>query len=152
MNRLNYQNYSNYAGAYTDKNIYYNNYYGTNLSGVNNLYKIQQPINTINSNRSYHGSYASNNLNNLSNSCNLSSSYRSSTDSSNYGKIPKHRKSEKKQVKFNNDVKVFEVQSFKTYNKIDDGEIGNQNEYFGTDNYKANLKKDCVKCNGCLII
>ena len=136
MNSLNYQNY---PGTYTDRNIYNNIYYRQNLNGVNDLYKVQQPINMINTSR-----------NNVLN--NSLSSMGSPTEASSCRKVPKHHGSGKKQVKFNNDVKVFEVQSFKTYNKIDDGEIENQNEYFGTDNYKANLKKDCVKCNECVIL
>ena len=136
MNSLSYQNY---PGAYSDRNFYSNRYSGSNFYGINDLYKVQQPINMINTNRNYV----------LNNSL---SSMSSSTDTSSCRKVPKHHGSGKKQVKFNNDVKVFEVQSFKTYNKIDDGEIENQNEYFGTNNYKVNLRKDCVKCNGCVII
>ena len=136
MNSLNYQNYS---GPYSDRNIYNNCYYRSNFSAANNFYNLQQPINMVNTNINY---VPNNSL----------SSMRSSTDTSNHRKIPKHHGSEKRQVKFDNNVKVFEVQSFKTYNKIDDSDIESQIEYFGTNNYKSNLKKDCVICNGCVVM
>ena len=68
-----------------------------------------------------------------------------------YTKLKKKNIVNKKRVKFNEDVQVIKVQSYKEYNKIEDVDI-NINDFFdGGGNRQNNIKKrkkgDKCECN-----
>ena len=136
MYRTCYPNYP--GGANTFENLYNNNnrYFLTNnFIGLNNYFQNPE-INKPGINRAY----------SLRGTCQVPHLLNNNTNHAMKG--PRNLR----QVKFNDAVKVVEVQSYKRYNKIDDKDIETQIDYLGKNNYKNNLTKDYVKCNECILV
>ena len=73
----------------------------------------------------------------------------SSSDNNNM----KKKKSSNKRVKFNNKVDIIEVENYKEYNKIDEDDMYNYQDYFSSYNSYFNTKKEKInkkKCNDCI--
>ena len=116
-----------------------------------------------NSQYNYTNKYKNQNYYNIRNQNDLNAMYRTDSNYSNINKSPKMVYEEdytklkkknivnKKRVKFNEDVQVIKVQSYKEYNKIEDVDI-NINDFFdGGGNRQNNIKKrkkgDKCECN-----
>ena len=116
-----------------------------------------------NSQYNYTNKYKNQNYYNIRNQNDLNAMYRTDSNYSNINKSPKMVYEEdytklkkknignKKRVKFNEDVQVIKVQSYKEYNKIEDVDI-NINDFFdGGGNRQNNIKRrkkgDKCECN-----
>ena len=116
-----------------------------------------------NSQYNYTNKYKNQNYYNIKNQNDLNAMYRTDSNYSNINKTPKMVYEEdytklkkknignKKRVKFNEDVQVIKVQSYKEYNKIEDVDININDFFVGDGNRQNNIKKrkkgDKCECN-----
>ena len=116
-----------------------------------------------NSQYNYTNNYKNQNYYNIKNQNDLNAMYRTDSNYSNINKTPKMVYEEdytklkkknignKKRVKFNEDVQVIKVQSYKEYNKIEDVDININDFFVGDGNRQNNIKKrkkgDKCECN-----
>ena len=116
-----------------------------------------------NSQYNYTNNYKIQNYYNIKNQNDLNAMYRTDSNYSNINKTPKMVYEEdytklkkknignKKRVKFNEDVQVIKVQSYKEYNKIEDVDININDFFVGDGNRQNNIKKrkkgDKCECN-----
>ena len=113
-----------------------------------------------NSQYNYTNKYKNQNYYNIRNQNDLNAMYRTDSNYSNINKSPKMVYEEdytklkkknignKKRVKFNEDVQVIKVQSYKEYNKIEDVDI-NINDFFVGDGNRQNIIKKRKKGDKC---
>ena len=116
-----------------------------------------------NSQYNYTNKYKNQNYYNIKNQNDLNAMYRTDSNYSNinktpkmvyeedYTKLKKNNIGNKKRVKFNEDVQVIKVQSYKEYNKIEDVDININDFFVGDGNRQNNIKKrkkgDKCECN-----
>ena len=116
-----------------------------------------------NSQYNYTNNYKNQNYYNIKNQNDLNAMYRTDSNYSNinktpkmvyeedYTKLKKNNIGNKKRVKFNEDVQVIKVQSYKEYNKIEDVDININDFFVGDGNRQNNIKKrkkgDKCECN-----